>query len=189
MLMRLLGICLGAFLCLFGCRSTPGAPAGSPLVQLSDRGGVALLPPSALGCTIEARQQIEGSYRGQTYYLEAYVRADRERLVMLAFNAFGAKLFEIEHTEQAVRFSSALLPEGVKAEYILADFQLCYFPAAALRRSLGRAGLLLEERQEDGVLARTVRAEGRVIIEIRRSAGEVHYRNLLRGYQYIVREN
>jgi hypothetical protein len=189
--MRPRWICLGALLSLLACRSAPGALEGGPprRVHLTDRASVALLPPSALGGSLEAHQLIEGSYGGQTYYLEAYVRADRERLLMLAFNSFGARLFEIEQTERTVRFSPGLLPEGVKPEYILADFQLCFFPAAALRRSLGPAGLRLEERREDGELLRTVRSGAGVIIQIRRGAGELRYRNLLRGYQYVVRED
>jgi hypothetical protein len=156
-------------------------------VYLTDSQTIRLLPPSALGRDFESYQQIEGSYRGESHYLEVYVQADRERLVMVAYNSFGAKVFEMEQAADWLRFSAALSPGRIKPEYILADFQLCFFPAGPLRRNLSAAGLSFEEQREGEALLRTVSSEGRIIIEIRRTAGEVRYRNLLRGYQYIVR--
>jgi hypothetical protein len=157
-------------------------------VYLADRNPVEVLPPAALGRTFESYQQVEGLFRGQTYYLEAWVKADEERLVMVAFNSFGTKMFELEQGSDGVRFSSALPMGAMKPEYILEDLQLCFFPAAPLKESLAKAGLSFDERQEGSVTVRTVSGDGRLVLEIRSSAGEVRYRNLLRGYQYTIRE-
>ena len=157
-------------------------------VYLTDTRTVELLPPSALGRDLESYQQIEGSYHGQTYYLDAYVQSAGGRFVMVAFNSFGTKVFEMEHTRDSIRFSTSVSPGGMKPEYILEDFQLSFFPFEAVRRSLETAGLSLVETRDGDTDVRTVISEGRVIIEIRRTDGEVRYRNLLRGYQYVVRE-
>jgi hypothetical protein len=158
-------------------------------VYLTDTRTVGLLPPSALDRSFESYQQIEGSYRGETYYLDAYVQADKQHFDMVAFNSFGTKVFEMEYAGGSVRYSTTFSPGGMKPEYILADFQLCFFPSDAVGRNLRAAGLSFEERREGEAVVRTVSADGQLIIEIRRTAGEVRYRNLLRGYQYIVREN
>ena len=156
-------------------------------VYLTNSRAMRLLPPSALDRDLEWYQQIEGSYQGETYYLDAYVQADRDHLVMVAFNSFGTEIFELQYAEGSVRCSAALSLGSMRPEYILADFQLCFFPAGPVRRALSAAGLSFEERTEGDALVRTVRAGDELIVEIRRTAGEVRYRNLLRGYQYIVR--
>ena len=158
-------------------------------VSLTNSTTLEILPPSAMGGPFESYQQVEGSYRGQTYYLDTYVSADDERFLMLAFNSFGTKVFELEYTGSSVRFTAAFSTGSMKPEYILADFQLCFFPAEAVRKNVTAAGLSFEERKEGDALIRTVSTEGRLIIEIRRTAGEVRYNNVLRGYQYIIREN
>jgi hypothetical protein len=146
-----------------------------------------LLPASAMGRSFESYQQIEGSYGEHSYILNAYVKADSESLLIIAFNSLGTQVFELVHHGGFVRFSTVLPSGNLKPEYILADFQLCYFPATLLRETLKAAGLSFEEREEGDELIRTVSSENRIIIEIRRAAGEVRYRNFLRGYQYVVK--
>jgi hypothetical protein len=185
------GLLAGALaLCLSGCQTMhdPSQSRQVSPVYLTDTTAVQLLPPSASGGAFESYQQIEGSYRGQTYYLEAFVQSSGERFIMVAFNSFGTKVFEVEHTAGGVRFSASVSPGNMKPEYILADYQLCFFPFEAVRRNLAGAGLTFQEKKDGDVLVRTVSAEGRTIIEIRRTAREVRYVNLLRGYRYIVRE-
>jgi hypothetical protein len=176
--------------CLLGCQTIdPSQGRQVSRVYLTDTRTIELLPPSASGGAFESYQQIEGSYHGQTYYLDAYVQSDGERFVMAAFNALGTKVFEMEQTAGSVRFSASFSPGNMKPEYILADYQLCFFPFEAVRRNLSLAGLAFEEKDDGDARVRTVSSEGRTIIEIRRTAREVRYTNLLRGYQYIVREN
>jgi hypothetical protein len=184
-------MCAAAFLCLLGCQTLhdPSRDPHAPRVYLTDTRTVEVLPPAALGGELEAYQQIEGSFRGETYYLDAYVQADREHFVMAAFNSFGTRVFEMEQAGGTLRFSSTIVPGNMKAEYILEDFQLCFFPSEPLRRSLESAGLSFVERQEGEERVRTVSGDGRLIIEIRTTPGQVSYRNLLRGYQYVVRGN
>ena len=189
---RWAGLCAGALLlCLFGCQTMHDASPSRQVsrVYLTDSRTVELLPPSASGGAFESFQQIEGSYHGQTYYLDAYVQSDGEHFVMAAFNTLGTKVFEVEQTADSVRFSASIASGNMKPEYILADYQLCFFPFEAVRRNLNAAGLTFEEKEDGSARVRTVSAEGRTIIQIRRTAHEVRYTNLLRGYQYIVRES
>ena len=184
--------CAVAFaFCLPGCLTVHDSQQGSQAarVYLTDRKTVAVLPPSALGRAFESYQQIEGSFRGETYFFDAYVHADKERLVIVAFNSLGTKVFELEHERNGVRFSTSLQADGMKPEYILEDFQLCFFPADVVKKNLEAADLSLTVSREGEGEIRTVSDRGRPIIEIRSDGGEIRYRNLLRGYQYIVKGN
>ena len=70
----------------------------------------------------------------------------------------------------------------------MADYQLCYFPAPAVKAKVEAAGLGFEEGGQGAGLRRTVRDGSTAIIEIERRDGVLHYRNLLRGYAYHITE-
>jgi hypothetical protein len=178
---------LTAFL-LAACASAPLRPAGPAPVWITNQKAVAILPPAALPAPLELQQQIEGDFQGQTYVMQTVVDAAPDHFSLYALNAFGTQVFELQYEASGVRYSTGLPIPNFKAEYLLADWQLCFFPAEAVAGMLKSAGLDFEESRADGgAWTRSVRDGGATIIEIAGdTAGTVRYRNLLRGYAYTI---
>lgn len=184
--------CLGlAALALAACQSAPppGAAAGpAPRpVWLTDQKSISLLDNSVLAAGIDLRRQVEGRYKASTYYMDVAVQAGPDSFLLLAFNAFGTQLFELDYDREGVRYQTGLPVGAIKAEYLVADFQIALYPAAAVRGMLGAAGLRFEEGTAEGEPFRRVWDGERLIVDVRLGPGEWRYRNLLRDYEYIFR--
>jgi hypothetical protein len=132
-------------------------------------------------------QQISAVYKDQDYILNAWVKADETGTAMTFFNSLGAGMGELSYREGALSFSSPVFPSSLKPEYIIADFQLCFYGYDALSRALKASGLALEA-EKDGTDSETRRISSRknVIIEIEKTKTAVRYVNHLRGYAYTL---
>ncbi|MDR0386970.1 MAG: DUF3261 domain-containing protein [Treponema sp.] len=136
-------------------------------------------------------QQITGSYGEQGWVMEAWVQADETRINMTIFNSFGGTLGDLSFRDGEIRFTSGILPASLKAEYILADFQFCFYKPETLAAALEDAGLtLMVERTatEDGGYRETRAVfDGKDrIIDIEKTSSSVTYANHLRGYAYTL---
>jgi hypothetical protein len=173
---------------LAACASAPLRQTGPAPVWITNQKAVVILPPAALSTSLELQQQIEGDFQGQTYVMQTVVDAAPDHFSLYALNAFGTQVFELQYEASGVRYSTGLPIPNFKPEYLLADWQLCFFPAPAVAGMLRSAGLdFAETRAADGGWTRRVRDGGAAIIEITGdAAGTVRYRNLLRGYAYTI---
>jgi hypothetical protein len=127
-------------------------------------------------------QQISASYQDQDYLLNAWVKADASGVDMILLNELGAHIGEISYRDGTVALFSPLFPKSMKPEYIIADFQLCFYNALLLQRALKSCGLSLEYTET----YRRVLQGKTVIIEIERNPGLVRLVNHLRGYAYAL---
>jgi hypothetical protein len=172
----------------------PEAPAAAPAarlpdpVWLTDARQISILPVAALGGRLETRQLIQGIYKGQSYAMDVVIDADAGHFSLIALNGFGTQIFDLEYDAAGLRYESGLPIGKLKPEYLMADFQLCYFPAGALRGMLEAAGLGFDQEGQGTRWRRTVRDGAAAIIEIERTGSELNYRNLLRGYSYHIQE-
>jgi hypothetical protein len=106
---------------------------------------------------------------------------------MAVFHDFGSGLGELVYREGMVSFSSPVFPASLKPEYIVADFQLCFYGINAVSRALDEAGLRLDaEIYGNGHEIRRVMDGKKIIIEIEKTTGAVRYINKLRGYAYTL---
>jgi len=131
---------------------------------------------------MDSYQLVSASYGGLDYFLNAWVRADETGMEMTLLNELGANMGELSYRDGAVSFSSTVFPKSLKPEYIVADFQLCFYNAGALARVLEKSGLSLE----DAGTARRVLQGKKIIIEIEKSQNIVILVNHLRGYVYTL---
>jgi hypothetical protein len=139
-----------------------------------------LLPPENIESSIDTAQQISASYGGQDYFFNAWVKADVEGIEVTLLNELGANIGEFSYRNGAASFSSPMFPKSLKPEYIVADFQLCFYNEVSLRQALEDCGLSLESAET----GRRILQGKTVIIEIEKSAGLVKLTNHLRGYAY-----
>jgi len=153
-----------------------------PYAYLADRSKYILLPSAAIEKPVDMAQHISALYNGQRSYFSAWVLADENRIDMSLFNELGASMGELSYKEGVVSLSSAVFPQSVKPEYIVADFQLCFYDPDLVRMALKDCGLVLDVDNNQ----RRIFEGKNLIIEIEKSSGEVKLVNHLRGYSYTL---
>ena len=136
---------LAFLLALVGCSSSNVKPGTAP-VYYSDNRSVALLPTAAMTEPIDMPQHIAGNFTkpdGSTDSFEAdsWVRANDSILSITMFTGFGTTLGEITYERDSVKAESSVLDvTKMKAEYLVADFQVCFYPFVALKENFEKAG-------------------------------------------------
>jgi len=181
---RLLFFLSVCFICILSCASV--AKEDRPYTYLTDNSKFILLPPRGIDQAMDMAQYISAEYRGQNYFLNSWVKADENAIEMTWFNELGASIGDLSYRDGAVHFSSTVIPRSamqyVKPEYILADFQLCFFDPFLLGKSLEDGDLVLEI--QDG--NRRILRGNEVIINIIKTGNTVRLENHLRGYAYTL---
>lgn len=166
------------------CFSCAGGKADrdAPHVWLTDNSKFILLPPADIENPLDMPQLVSVSYGGQDYYINAWVQADETGIHMTMVNELGANMGELSYGNGAVSFSSPVFPQSLGSEYIVADFQLCFYNTPALRRALEGCGLTFED---SGSIRRVLQGKN-VIIEIEKKQNAIRLVNHLRGYTYTL---
>jgi hypothetical protein len=156
-------------------------------VYLTDTCKYTLLPPFYHGNDLDMAQQISASYKGSDFLLDAWVKSDKNEIFISLFNSFGSNMGELIYREDEIYFSSPVFPSSLKSEYIIADFQLCFYDPVMVGKALEESGLFLE-LSKDGESAeiRRVFYKKNKIIEIYRKDGRISYANFLRDYSYTI---
>jgi hypothetical protein len=168
--------------CFCSCVSGASARDYRPFAWLTDSSKYILLPPAYIENSMDIFQLVSVSFMGQDYFLNAWVKADETGIDMTLINELGANMGEISYRDGAVSFSSPVFPQSVRAEYIIADFQFCFYSTAALARALKDCGLSFEDT---GSVRRILRGKT-VIVEIEKNQNAVRLVNHLRGYTYTI---
>jgi len=171
-------------LCYCSC-SSKAAVREDRLVWLTDSSKYMLLPPESIENPLDMAQYISASYKGINYFFNAWVRADETGIEMTLLNELGANMGELYYRDGLVSFSSPVFPQSLKPEYIVADFQLCFYNAPALRKALENCGLSFENT---GNIRRVFQGKT-VVIEIEKNENAVRLVNHLRGYAYTLEGN
>jgi hypothetical protein len=153
-----------------------------PYAYLADRSKFILLPTAAIEKPVDMAQRISALYSGQSFFFNAWVLADENGIDMSLFNELGAAMGELSYKKGVVSLSSTVFPQSLKPEYIVADFQLCFYDPDLVRRALKNCGLVLETENNH----RRIFEGKSLIIEIEKTSGAVKLVNHLRGYSYIL---
>ena len=134
---------------------------------------------------LDMPQLLSASYGGENYFLNVWVMADEAGIDMTLFNEMGSNMGELSYRDGPVSFSSPIFPQSLLPEYIVADFQFCFYKTDVLRRALKKAGLVLEST---GTGRRIMKGKN-LIIEIEKKPDSVTLVNHLRGYSYTLEGN
>ncbi|MFP3089344.1 DUF3261 domain-containing protein [Treponema sp. TIM-1] len=183
-----IGLLLLVFL-LVSCVTPPPESPYAP-VYLTKKAWYTLLPPGDIEVPMDLGQHITGTYGEQEFILDAWTEADENRVTMAFFNTLGVSMGDLSFNEGGLFFSSAFLPPQISAEYILADFQFCFYRAEAVAKALKRAGLTFTvEKAVDGTgEVRTIYEGNTRIIRIEKGISTVVYTNYFRRYAYTLEE-
>jgi len=169
-------------LCFFSCASGASVRDNRPFAYLTDSSRFMLLPSEDIENSMDMAQQISAHFAGGDYFLNAYVQADEMGMGITLLNELGANMGELSYRNGAVSLTSAVFPKSLRPEYIIADFQLCFYSASRLRSALEDCGLLFEHTET----GRRILQGETVIIEIEKKPGAVMLTNHLRGYAYTL---
>jgi hypothetical protein len=177
---------MAIILFLFCCSCTPKTPIReNQLVYLTGKSKYRLLPPENIENSLDMAQYISASFKGMDYFLNAWVKADEAGMEITLLNELGAHMGEITYRDGHTSFSSPVFPSSLKPEYIIADFQLCFYNAPALRQALENCGLSFEYTGN----SRRILDGKTVVIEIEKNQNTVRLVNHLRGYTYTLEGN
>ena len=139
-----------ALLLVAGCHHSRVAPGTAP-VYYTDERAVSLLPTEAMNANLDMPQHLRGEFTQQdgstkSFEGDSWVRANDTTLSIMLFSGFGTTIAEITYTKDSVHFESSVMDvEKMKAEYVLADFQVCFYPYKALKDNFEEAGFVFEE--------------------------------------------
>lgn len=179
--LRLIAIALGT---LAGCATTP-QPEASALIAPELR--FAIPGPRELGYRVDASQLVTAHFRGDTQVFEAHLTVSPERLTFVGLDPLGRRALTVISTDAGISVDAApWLPAGLKAENILADIAIMYWPEEAVRRGLSSSAAILHADPHE----RSITAAGREIIHVDYGprqgeswAGSARYRNIAFGYE------
>jgi hypothetical protein len=171
-------------LCCFSCASKDTVRE-KPNAYLTSSSKYILLPSENIENPLDMAQRISASWQGRDYVLNAWVKADEAGMEMILLNELGATMGELSYRSGLVSFSSQIFPKSMRPEYIIADFQLCFYSVPALRHVLEGCGLLIE----DSGNSRRIFQGKTLIIEIEKNQNTVTLINHLRGYAYTLEGN
>ena len=143
-------------------------------------------------------------FGGQVFDFNVYVISDSEKLSMTILNEFGTTLGNLFYNGSLLDFESTVFPKNLKAEYIVADFQLCLYQFDNLKTELSKIGLEFEntlEYETDGtcIETRILRQKNKMVSKITKNfitdsvsaentkmLKSIRYENFLRGYSYTL---
>ncbi|MDR0455826.1 MAG: DUF3261 domain-containing protein [Treponema sp.] len=171
--------------CFCSCSSNAAVRKNQPYANLTGSSKYFLLPAQDIESPLDMAQRISASWQGKNYSFNAWVQADETGMEMTLLNELGANMGDLSYRNGLVSFSSLVFPQSLKPEYIVADFQLCFYSVPPLRQALEDCGLSFESTEN----SRRIFQKETVIIEIEKSKDAVRLINHLQGYAYTLEGN
>lgn len=172
----------------FSCSSTKNLSPSLAPVYVTNGKKITLLSPECAAVTIDSVYSLSMSFGKDSFSVIAYAQLDESGISMTMLNDFGTDMGTMQFDGLSVLFDSPLLPENLKAEYVIADIQNIYYDKEKLSENYQKSGLIFEENIIDGKKYRYVKDGKKVIEEISFEGSTVKLVNNLRGYEYILIE-
>lgn len=178
-------------LCIIMSVSCATMKAGSMKypVYVTNTAVVDLLSPEYMEGSLDALDLLQGKFAQNAFTVQAYMQADSNGIFITLLNDFGTDMGNLSYTGEKLAFDSAVFPQALKPQYIVADIQFAYYKADDVQTRLAGAGLGFTcEKRDDGTEVRRITDGSKVIEEITKTSGSVRIVNSLRGYEYDLTE-
>lgn len=171
---------------LSSCHNAHGTLSSMP-VFYTDDASVELINIKKNKVSIDAPQHIEGAYGEKTFSMDAWMRMNDSLLNIVLFSGFGNTVAELKFTSDSLKFESSVMnAEKTKAEYIVADIELCYFDMAVLKPHYEASQFSLTETINENESKRTLSKGGKEILTITNNGSTIQLKNILRNYSYTI---
>ena len=156
-------------------------------IYYSDSHFAHLILPKFSNISIEENQQMTGSYGDKKFSGNSWMLLNDSLIHVMLFSSMGNVIAELIYTQDSVFFNSRWIDsDKVKAEYVIADVQFCYYPAKILSENFQKAGLHLRESQEGSSLRRSLSEGKSEILVMEKSKGRIRFENKIRNYRYQI---
>lgn len=186
---------IGFFLLILGnflfqsCVSTPTKinPEISP-VYITNTKKFYLLSPENIEKDIDCLQLLTGSFGSSSFFLQAFLKADKNGIYLSLLNDFGTGMGNLSYDGYSISFDSLVFPKALKAEYIASDLQFAYYKTDSIKESLEKINLDFVVSYIDDEETRLIMNKNKCVEKITKSKGLIKIENYLRGYEYNLQE-
>jgi len=180
------GISLMLSIFLFACSSTIRTTTEVP-VYITNSRAIYPLPPSDIKTPLDEAQLLEGTYGNQSFSLESWTIANDSLISISLFNSIGASFGSLFYSKDSLFFNSSFIKsKQIKPQYIVTDFQLCFYKTEPLQKMYSKHGLLFFENIQKETISRGVIDQKDTIIKITRNPEMTLFKNHLRNYEYRI---
>lgn len=171
---------------LFACSSTIKTTTEVP-VYITNSRAIYPLPPSDIKIPLDEAQLLEGTYGNQTFSLESWTIANDSLISISLFNSIGASFGSLFYSKDSIFFNSSFIKsKQIKPQYIVTDFQLCFYKTEPLQKMYSKHGLLFFEKIQKDTIIRGVIDQKDTIIKITNNPEMTLFKNHLRNYEYRI---
>jgi hypothetical protein len=180
------GISLMLSIFLFACSSTIRTTTEVP-VYITNSRAIYPLPPSDIKTPLDEAQLLEGTYGNQSFSLESWTIANDSLISISLFNSIGASFGSLFYSKDSIFFNSSFIKsKQIKPQYIVTDFQLCFYKTEPLQKMYSKHGLLFFEKIQKDTIIRGVIDQKDTIIKITNNPEMTLFKNHLRNYEYRI---
>lgn len=180
------GISLMLSIFLFACSSTIRTTTEVP-VYITNSRAIYPLPPSDIKTPLDEAQLLEGTYGNQSFSLESWTIANDSLISISLFNSIGASFGSLFYSKDSIFFNSSFIKsKQIKPQYIVTDFQLCFYKTEPLQKMYSKHGLLFFENIQKETIIRGVIDQKDTIIKITNNPEMTLFKNHLRNYEYRI---
>jgi hypothetical protein len=180
------GISLMLSIFLFACSSTIRTTTEVP-VYITNSRAIYPLPPSDIKTPLDEAQLLEGTYGNQSFSLESWTIANDSLISISLFNSIGASFGSLFYSKDSLFFNSSFIKsKQIKPQYIVTDFQLCFYKTEPLQKMYSKHGLLFFENIQKETIIRGVIDQKDTIIKITNNPEMTLFKNHLRNYEYRI---
>lgn len=171
---------------LFACSSTIKTTTEVP-VYITNSRAIYPLPPSDIKIPLDEAQLLEGTYGNQSFSLESWTIANDSLISISLFNSIGASFGSLFYSKDSIFFNSSFIKsKQIKPQYIVTDFQLCFYKTEPLQKMYSKHGLLFFEKIQKDTIIRGVIDQKDTIIKITNNPEMTLFKNHLRNYEYRI---
>ncbi|MCX4025405.1 DUF3261 domain-containing protein [Endozoicomonas sp. SM1973] len=147
----------------------------------------------ALGKGFSATQELVGNFQGKENPLLFQLESDGSKLVMVGLTSIGHRLITLEYQQEKLSAElSPLLPEQLKADYLLSDFLLAFANVKAIKSAFNGSAYQVAETAQDDIHTRIIYNKSKPIIEIKYDHADpwratVQLKHLVYGYSLQIK--
>ncbi len=147
----------------------------------------------ALGESFTATQELVGNYQGKENQLLFQLESNESKLVMVGLTNIGHRLITLEYQQDKLTAElSPLLPDQLKANYLLSDFLLAFSNIKAIRSAFNGSAYRIADHAQNGTYTRIIYNKSKPIIEIKYDhvdpwQAKVQLKHLVYGYSLQIK--
>ncbi|MCF0214861.1 MAG: DUF3261 domain-containing protein [Fibrobacteraceae bacterium] len=178
------------FLLLASCTSKSIRSHFAPVYLTNDK-SISILPVNATAHLGQSTQHLEGQYGEKSFTADAYIDASDSSFDIFIASGFGTTLAQLRYTQDSVSFTSSVFDtKKMQAEYVIADFQICFADAQLLKNHFASFGLTFEETPGGNPAAqdfeRKIYDDKNLIMTVTKKNNQLKLINSLRNYSYLI---